>query len=501
MAGEKLICFDFDETLVNGHFHSTLMNAYSQGRGNAPACREMGVQIRQSHGEFNRYSNGTHAETVPPNQGASQEWIDYLISTGLKYPEQMANTMKQAIDNGHKVAITSFTLFPEVAVPTLKAILGSIMSPQDADRYVNQICVVGGYPSNGVTSDLLRDNEGKVIGKDPQFYGKEEHINAAIFHFQQQGLNISRADTMLVDDSQANCAIAQQRGPAVQVPKPPQPVTDSYFAQVRSHVAVNLRNIVSAQSVAPQQSAQPILQNPVPTYTPVALSRTLNNQQRGPIPQPPPQVAHQAPNAQPTRPNPPTRGTQEEQYQQFSQLVQPNPGPIPQPPRQNPPTKGTQEEQYQQFSKLISNPRLDALLSQDLNELTKQYQNNKTAAHQNDGTLTSLFNRAKNTVNSINGTRDLRTNQLASIVNVFAELKNSNSPPEDKAVIAYAHLENLKQDNHSSGMRQLCVQLQSKIKDEYPNVVEKGVKPEFKQQAKAFANPQPSKVENEKKLR
>jgi hypothetical protein len=258
MAGEKLVCFDFDDTLVNGHFHASLANGSLRQNipKTPPNISSLGVQVLQPNGAFIRYHGDpqgnqfTDQGVAPKNQGASPELIQHMIQQiGLKNPQQVAQAMKQAIDNGHKVAVTSFTLYPEVAVPTLKAILGSIMSPQEAERYVQQICVVGGYPTNGVTS----------IGP-ADFYGKEEHIQAAMKHFQRQGIQFKRADVMLVDDSEPNLRLAKQYGgpSVVEVPKTPNPslLQNNYFNDINQHVGVNVRSQVTHSTPLQQNAFQ-----------------------------------------------------------------------------------------------------------------------------------------------------------------------------------------------------------------------------------------------------
>lgn len=252
MAGEKLVCFDFDDTLVNAHFHSIL----ARQKGIPPSQGGPGIQIRQPDGSCHFYLNGQHQGVInKQNSGASLQIINELINTnGLKNPIAIANAIRQAIDNGHKVAITSFTHYPEVAVPTLNAIMktieGTMKPPKDVSYYVNQICVVGGYPSNGITG-LNKDNSGNYI-PNPQFKGKEEHIQAAIWHFNHQpGVQLTRRDAMLVDDSQPNIDIAEKNGRAQKVPPEHNPplAKNDYVAPIKAHVSTTVR--VQNQNVNP----------------------------------------------------------------------------------------------------------------------------------------------------------------------------------------------------------------------------------------------------------
>lgn len=257
MAGEKLVCFDFDDTLVNTHFHGQL----TQDKSVNASYGGVGIQMQQPDGSCHLYNEGQYQGTISKQgSGAPLSKINQLIGIGqgnpppgLKNPHAIANAIKQAIDNGHKVAITSFTHYPEVAIPTLNAIMQTIMSPQDASRYVNQVCIVGGYPSNGITG-LKKDAFSNYI-PNPNFRGKEEHIAAAIWHFNQQpGVQLSRSDAMLVDDSKPNVDIAAKLGRVQKVPELPNPQSD-YVAPIVTFVSTNLRR--QNTPVQPPQTQQP----------------------------------------------------------------------------------------------------------------------------------------------------------------------------------------------------------------------------------------------------
>lgn len=265
MAGEKLVCFDFDDTLVNAHFHSLL----SRDADVVASYGGAGIQIQQSDGSCNLYNEGQYQGTIPKQgSGAPLSKINQLIGIGrgnpppgLKNPQAIANAIRQAIDNGHKVAITSFTHYPEVAVPTLNAIMQTIMPPDVASRYVNQVCVVGGYPSNGITG-LKKDTFQNYID-NPNFRGKEEHIHAAISHFNQQpGVQLTRSDAMLIDDNKPNIDIAARYGRVQKVPELPNPplANNNYVAPIMTHVSANVR-----MKNTPIAKTTPIQTNQMPT--------------------------------------------------------------------------------------------------------------------------------------------------------------------------------------------------------------------------------------------
>lgn len=225
MPGTKLICFDFDQTIVNGHFHAAM-----RGRGVRANDTTTGVQVLQQDGTFKNMHTG---QTVPKSSGASLETIEAFLASadGLKNGAEMAQTIREAIDNGHKIAITSFTHYPEVVLPTLKK-LGL------EDKYIQQICIVGGYPSHG-----------KPDGSPD---GKEQHITAAIQHFNKQGVGLRREDTMLVDDSTHNISKVPS-GTTVIVPRDRNP-PPTYFEEIRKFASKV--PILTQQPRYPQQTQQ-----------------------------------------------------------------------------------------------------------------------------------------------------------------------------------------------------------------------------------------------------
>ncbi|MGE3318681.1 MAG: hypothetical protein AB7I18_05240 [Candidatus Berkiella sp.] len=522
----KLVCFDFDHTLVNGHFHSQLAKADSGVYANTG---ENGPQILQPNGQFLRVTSDQQGslspqEIVTQQYGASADKIQELIQTfGLKHPQEYAQAMKEAIDRGHKVAITSFTLFPEVAVPTLRAMFATLnLSQQQREHYISQICVVGGYPSNGATNATMQDPQGIVV-PNPNFYGKEEHIFAAIRHFARQGVNINRANAILVDDSLANTQIAKAKGPVVEVPA--DNASAAYIAQINQLTAMNVNRMqVNPSSTQPPAPSKPNAANkqalpPLPPRQPnagVIASRPIVNptitKPTGAPPLPPQSVtSHPTTSAAPGVPLPP----------KFDPTTRPMPQPQPVttlppappvvtyshtaprsymgklPPRIPDPLTPDVVAQH-----LPKNPKLDDILSTNLETLKSNYQHNKELAHKDDKGLTNLFNKAKHAINHVKGQADKRTDQLANIINVFAELKKQQTmDPNEKAILAYAHLENIKNESSSSGMRSVCLQLQAKIREEFPNVVEKGVKAEFKDKAKELAKINMPTSKNDKKMR
>lgn len=494
-SATKLVCFDFDHTLVNAHFHTLLMNEVNSGI--VPNTLEPGPQVLQQNGSFLHLAGGPEGGFSPKGlvsrqYGAPTEKIQDLIKQhGLKHPQEYAQAMMQAINNGHKVAITSFTLFPEVAVPTLRAIFATVTPPltqQQVNYYVNKICVVGGFPSNGAADSNM-----------PGFYGKEEHIQAAMRFFARQGVNINRANAVLVDDSTANINLARAKGPVVEVPA--DNTSAAYITQINqvTTVNVNRKPVAPSKPNAANKQSLPKVPPQMPPRKPnaaVVASRPIVNNQTvtkptGAPPQPPQDVQPYK-GQQPRQPSQAVPAPQSTQAPLTTQPLPPvvtfsNTAPrsyiAKLPPRIPDPLTPNVVAQH-----LPKNPKLDAILSPNLQNLEQNYQSHKKSVHADDKGLTNLFNKAKQAVNSIKGTQDKRLDQLASIVNVFSALKSDQQrDPAEKATLAYAHLENLKKESNSSGMRQVCLQLQSQIKTEFPNVVESGVRSEYKEEAKKLA--------------
>lgn len=89
----KLLCFNFNSTLVNAHWNNL---CYEKEK-------EMGKDL-------------TDEELVT--------FVEELLQnpkTGLKYKEEMRGLIKQALEKGHKIAITSFTYYGAIIKPALKA--------------------------------------------------------------------------------------------------------------------------------------------------------------------------------------------------------------------------------------------------------------------------------------------------------------------------------------------------------------------------------------------
>lgn len=142
-----LFCFDFDNTLVKGHFHNQL-------------C---GLNVSPGKATFTQ--------------------IELLIKKfGILNKDELLKTFKQILEKGHKIAITTWSDYPEVIVPTLKHI-----GLNDAE--IKQIFIASGLPED-------------------QTSRKETHIERAKKHFSIQ----NNKHVVLIDDDQMNVLHAQKNG-------------------------------------------------------------------------------------------------------------------------------------------------------------------------------------------------------------------------------------------------------------------------------------------------
>tara|TARA_R110002110_G_scaffold415800_1_gene656277 strand:+ start:34093 stop:35835 length:1743 start_codon:yes stop_codon:yes gene_type:complete len=213
MAGTKLLfCFDFDHTIVNAHFNNAL------------------------------------ADRGVPSQGASVEIINDLITQfGVKNQSELKDCMQSILREGHALAITSFTMYPEVAKTTLKAVG---LSAQE----ISQVKVVGGYPCDVPAYTNPLDSEpqfpsrlpGSVFKGNPEHeHRKEQHIGVAMKHF---GIDDPTC-VILIDDSAKNINKAKQNEHVgLLVPKQHNPQNKNYLSQAKQ--------LASQYSLVAQQSQQ-----------------------------------------------------------------------------------------------------------------------------------------------------------------------------------------------------------------------------------------------------
>lgn len=152
----KLVCFDLDDTILNGHLHRSLENA--------------GI----AKGEAGPETIRNHVEAIG----------------GIKNRLALRATMKDLLDHDVKIAITSYTGYPE----TIPVILGMIGLNEDEKAKVQ--CASFTPPCG-------------PHGEKTPNYGKNHHIERAIRAF---GGHIEPHEVVLVDDRLEHFALAKVHG-------------------------------------------------------------------------------------------------------------------------------------------------------------------------------------------------------------------------------------------------------------------------------------------------
>ena len=180
LPGQKLICLDFDYTMVMGHFHSTLAS------NSIPAL----------------YDGNNGAQVT-----AAKHWASQLVNAfGFKNPKQLIDMIQQALRNGHKVAITSYSAYPLVIEESLRILLKDSGLSQDE---IASIHVVGGFPYSNAAGYGI-DATGQI--EIDKTFGKELHIAEAQEHFNKQGCEFTPGSIVLADDDVHNVSRARAAG-------------------------------------------------------------------------------------------------------------------------------------------------------------------------------------------------------------------------------------------------------------------------------------------------
>lgn len=105
-SNKILFCFDFDNTIVNGHFHNHLA-----GLG------------------------------IPNKQASSQKIQEMLATYDILNSKELLKTIRLILKQGHYLAITTWGEYPEVITPTLKK-LGL------NQKEIKQVHIESGIPIN-----------------------------------------------------------------------------------------------------------------------------------------------------------------------------------------------------------------------------------------------------------------------------------------------------------------------------------------------------------------
>ena len=145
-----LFCLDFDHTMVKGHFHNALMKS----------------KLSKDDPQFLPY-------------------IEELLNdntVGLKNGPEMKRFIQEGLKNGHKFAITSYTMFPEAFNPALRRM--------------------------GLTEDEITQIPQVAFLPMDQRVGKAGHMAQAM---EQTGIE-DKTKVYLIDDSSNNCRVAKKGG-------------------------------------------------------------------------------------------------------------------------------------------------------------------------------------------------------------------------------------------------------------------------------------------------
>jgi hypothetical protein len=153
-SSRLLICLDFDQTIVKGHFHHLIGE------------------------EKNRLKS--EGLTLDVSKYASKLLDDPSI--GLKNSRKLKNVIQLGLKNRHHFAITSFSSYPESFTPTLLKLGLSCEESNQIQRYY-------GLPASHSA-------------------GKNEHLQRAMSHFHVVDRNL----VYLVDDDPVNCHKAAANG-------------------------------------------------------------------------------------------------------------------------------------------------------------------------------------------------------------------------------------------------------------------------------------------------
>lgn len=185
-----LICFDFDKTITENHVSSTIRThskllrdqVIRAGRGVVALHQDKKI-LMPNYDKQNPVQKEIQEDYKPNKLVISQveEWLDNNLIT-LRDPENLKAMLDRFIEQGWKVAITSFTSYPEGIIAVLKR-LG--FSPDE----IKNIPIVAG------------------LSKVRPIY-KSEHITKAM---ELTGVK-EKAPVILVDDDYANIKGARFNG-------------------------------------------------------------------------------------------------------------------------------------------------------------------------------------------------------------------------------------------------------------------------------------------------
>lgn len=143
-AKKYLFCFDFDKTLVDGHFHAELSK-----RG------------------------------VLPGQATESQINSLLEQYAILHHQELLETLNLILAHGHYIAITTWSNYPEVIEPTLR----KIGLTEDA---ICRVHIQAGMPSD------QSEGKGAHIARAKQYFGITENAHICLIDDDQDNIDQAR---------------------------------------------------------------------------------------------------------------------------------------------------------------------------------------------------------------------------------------------------------------------------------------------------------------------
>lgn len=160
----KLVCFDFDQTMTVQHTYNYFLK-----------------------------------KKILPRQLNEENKLECFNKCGVLNRALTRAAIETAITNGHLVAITSYTIYPEMILFTLKKIGLS-------ENIISKVKIITGLPINENQLSM------EVVQEPYEKIGKRLHIQKAIQWGKEQGFQIENENIILVDDSEKNINVAKEDG-------------------------------------------------------------------------------------------------------------------------------------------------------------------------------------------------------------------------------------------------------------------------------------------------
>lgn len=194
-----LLCVDWDETCTNAHWHNYLM-MHKVMKGNGTTLLD---ELMHNDNAIKNFYN---------TKGIKFDSSSTLA--GLKNQSTLIEFIKNQLEMGNNVAITSYTSFPEIIKPAL-------LQAGLSEEQLAKIFIRPGFPPEA-------SSEWSKVGK-------KHHIKDVMEHFHVT----SPANVIVIDDSENNTNAARMAGHhAITVPRVPNP-PDTYL-EVAKMIVENL---------------------------------------------------------------------------------------------------------------------------------------------------------------------------------------------------------------------------------------------------------------------